>query len=464
MGNDLELLKALAALKQKEDESAASKFKPYKAQREFLDSTADIICLLGGNRAGKTHVGSFSVMCHATGDYPSWWNGMRYAGPITIWVAGVTSLRVRDTVQEKLFGRLGRLGTGMIPKSKIIESSILKKTGTPGAIDRVEIKHASGGTSVIQFFSYEMDREKFQGSSVNLVWFDEEPPEPIYNECKMRVLDVKGNIMFTFTPLSGITTLYDNIMQDKTIHKVHLTMDDAEHLSKDDIDRLLEGMSDSEKKARRFGVATTGSGKVFNFEESEYTIEPFEIPPYWRRLGALDPGLTHPTGALMATIDDASETIYITNEYKVAGKTALEHSAHLKHWGVKFVSDRAIFQRQIGTGKSTASIYQDEGLEIINAQNTSGTWETSVNEIRRLIGSGRLYIFTTCHQLLKEMRTYRTKATETGKEQVVKIEDDLVDPLRYIALCMEEHADVPNRFKRKIEVKKFIPADKRVGY
>jgi phage terminase large subunit-like protein len=464
MGNELELIRALTALKQKEEENQATKFTPYDEQLEFLNSTAGIVCLVGGNRVGKTLSGSYAIKCHATGDYPSWWKGVRFAGPINIWVAGVTATRVRDTLQEKLFGRRGKMGTGMIPKKDIVIDSIIKKPGTPGAIDQIDIKHVAGGTSTIQFFSYEMESEKYMGSSVNLIWFDEEPPEDIYNECKMRVLDCAGSIFFTFTPLSGITPLYDNIMQDDSIHKVHLSMDAAKHLKKDDIEKLLDGMSDSEKKARRHGVATIGSGKVFNFEESEYSIEPFEIPPYWRRLGGLDVGGTHPTGALMACIDDASGTIYVTNEYRQAGKTAVEHAAHLKHWGVKFAVDKSAFQRSQGTLISTASIYQDEGLELVNAGNNSNTWKPSVEEVRRLIGSGCLYIFTTCNMLLQELRTYRVKTTENGGETVVKTNDDLVDPLRYICMNMDRLAEVPKRFKKSPKLKQFKPADPKVAY
>jgi phage terminase large subunit-like protein len=349
----------------------------------------------------------------------------------------------------------------MIPRTKIIPDTIIKKTGTPMAIDIIEIKHISGGISTIQFFSYEMDREKFQGSSVDLIWFDEEPPEEIYNECKMRVLDCQGNIMFTFTPLSGMTPFYDNIMQDEKILKVFLSMDNAKHLKKEDIERLLEGMSDSEKKARRHGVATIGSGKIFNFAEEEYTIEPFEIPAHWRRLGGLDVGLTHPTGAVMAAYDDDSKTVYITNEYRVQNKTAIDHSAHLKHWGVKFMTDPSAFSRQIGSGVSTASIYEDEGLDLKRANNDV---DAGISEMRRLIGSGRLYIFSTCQMLLKELRTYRTKETSDGKSKIVKTNDDLVDTCRYTCIDIDANAELPKRFRKKPSIKVFKPADKKVAY
>jgi hypothetical protein len=46
--------------------------------------------------------------------------------------------------------------------------------GVANLIDTVSVKHASGGTSMVQFKSYEQGREKFQGPGRELVWLDEE--------------------------------------------------------------------------------------------------------------------------------------------------------------------------------------------------------------------------------------------------------------------------------------------------
>ena len=459
--SERDLLRALQELERRSKENRMLKFKPYPEQLAFLNSQSDIVCLIGGNRVGKTETGSFAVTCHLTGDYPDYWKGIRFAGPIDVWVVGVTSHRVRDTVQEKLFGRIGRMGTGMIPRDRIVEDSMMKKTGTPAAIDRVDIKHASGGLSSVQFFSYDQGMEKFMGSSVNLVWFDEEPPENIYNECKMRVLDCSGNIMFSFTPLQGITPLYDNIMNDESTFKVFLSMHNAKHLKKDDIARLTDGMSEAEKTARIEGVATIGAGKVFQFAEEEYSIEPFEIPSYWRRLGGFDVGLGHPTGAVMAAIDDDSKVIYITNEYKVNERTAVDIASHLRHWGVKFVSDPSVFSREIATAVEKARAYTDEGMELIKGNRDR---EEGIHIMRKLIGSGKLYIFSTCTELLRELRTYRTKTSNDGNTAIVKVNDDLIDAMRYLVMGMEEYAEVPGRFKHKISIKPFKAADSKVGY
>ena len=41
---------------------------------------------------------------------------------------------------------------------------------------------------------------------------------------------------------------------------------------------------------------------------------------------------------------------------------------------------------------------------------------------------------------------------------------DLIDAMRYMIMGMEEYADVPKRFKNKVTIKTFKPADPKVGY
>lgn len=465
MGNERDLLMALTALKQKEEENKLVSFKPHDCQLPFSNTTSLTAALIAGNQVGKTTLVSYMVACHLTGLYPDWWRGIRLVHATEWWAAGVTGLRVRDTIQRKLFGSIGRLGTGMIPKHLINTATVLKKTNVPAAFDRVDVKHVDGGWSNIQFFSYDQGLEKFMGTTLDGgAWCDEEPPADVNTEIKTRLAACNGLLLYSFTPVDGITPLYDELIQDPNVFKHFISQTEVPHLTEEALKRLHAGMSDADLAARRDGKPITSSGKVFSFAEEEYTIEPFEIPAHWRRLGGLDVGGNHPTGALMAAIDDDSKTIYITNEYKCAGKTAVEHSSHLKHWGVKFVIDKSAFQKGQGTLISTASIYQDEGLDIVSAKNHSGSWRPSVEEVRRLIGSGRLYIFTTCSKLLQEMRTYRTKTSETGGEVVIKTNDDLVDPLRYICMNIEEQGEMPKRFQKKIEIKQFRPADSKVGY
>jgi phage terminase large subunit-like protein len=96
------------------------------------------------------------------------------------------------------------MGTGLIPLDKIDGEPIAAR-GISGSIDTVRVKHSSGGTSILQFKSYDQGRKKFQGTSKEWIWLDEEPPRDVYDECRTRIMDCGGRMVSTFTPLEGLT-------------------------------------------------------------------------------------------------------------------------------------------------------------------------------------------------------------------------------------------------------------------
>ena len=69
------------------------------------------------------------------------------------------------------------------------------------------MRHASGGLSTLGFKSYDQGRRKWQGETLDFVWFDEEPPEDIYIEGKTRTNAAGGIVWLTFTPLLGMSSV-----------------------------------------------------------------------------------------------------------------------------------------------------------------------------------------------------------------------------------------------------------------
>ena len=162
----LEKLEAVKA--QRAAENKLATFKAYKKQREFFAAGKEHRerLLMAANRFGKTECGAAEMSYHLTGLYPPDWPGKRFDKPVRAWAAGVTSETTRDVVQAKLIGppfTEAEWGQGMVPKSCIVD--IAPARGIPSAIDTVSIKHVSGGTSALQFKSFERGREKWQGAA-----------------------------------------------------------------------------------------------------------------------------------------------------------------------------------------------------------------------------------------------------------------------------------------------------------
>lgn len=169
---------------------------------------------IAGNRCGKTVAGAYEAALHLTGRYPAWWQGARFSHPVEVWVAGDTNQTTRDILQAELLGKTVRqpgdspsaavgLGTGMIPGDAI--KSVTPKSGIPNAYEQAFVAHASGGTSILGFKSYDQGRESFQGTSKHFIWLDEEPPLDVYMESLMRTMTTRGLVIVTWTPLRGMS-------------------------------------------------------------------------------------------------------------------------------------------------------------------------------------------------------------------------------------------------------------------
>ncbi len=73
---------------------------------------------------------------------------------------------------------------------------------------------------VLRFKSYEKGREKWQGETLDGVWFDEEPPLDIYIEGLTRTNATGGIVIVTFTPLLGMTEVVSMFLSEADIEKM----------------------------------------------------------------------------------------------------------------------------------------------------------------------------------------------------------------------------------------------------
>jgi phage terminase large subunit-like protein len=185
----------------------------YPKHLEFFEAGAKYRerCFMAANRIGKTEgAGGYESTLHLTGRYPHWWKGRTFDKAVNWWAAGKTNETTRDIVQAKLFGKVQGSGsskrvsgTGLIPYECI--GDISWKQGVSDLIDKVEILHESGSSSLLGFKSYQQGRGAFEGTEQDGIWLDEEPPIDIYGECLIRTATTNGLIIITFTPLEGLS-------------------------------------------------------------------------------------------------------------------------------------------------------------------------------------------------------------------------------------------------------------------
>lgn len=435
--------KAKAALEREIEARLATRrvelYQPYEKQAAFHAAGAAHRerVLMAGNQQGKTYSAGAETAYHLTGDYPPWWQGRRFVKPTAGWAAGVTNEATRDTAQRILLGRAESIGTGLVPKAKIKNTTSAR--GIADAIDTAFIHHVSGGVSQITFKSYEERRSKWQGETLDFLWCDEEPPYDLYSEGLSRTNATGGIVYCTFTPLEGMTETVRLFYPRPTSPDRHLTMmtiDDAMHISAEQRAKIIASYKPHEREARTRGVPQLGSGAIITVPESTWVTPAFSVPPFWPGMIGIDLGFDHPFGAALLRHDRDSDVVYVTHAFQATQQTVMQHAAAIKPWGlfpVAWPHDAASHDR--ASGDPMAALYRRQGLNMLHehATHPDGGYslEASIADLIDRMESGRFRVFDHLNDLREEFRMWHRKE---GK--VVKEHDDVISAVRYALMML----------------------------
>jgi len=453
----IELLQTLEEIDRRRRFGKLARFKPYPKQQTFFDlgATKRERALMAANRVGKSECGSVEMTYHLTGRYPKGWKGKKFDRPIVAWAAGETSVLVRDVQQTKLFGKPGveaEFGTGFVPKECIADKPSMAR-GVTDAYDTVQIKHMTEGVedgiSTLSFKSYEQGRAKFQGSTVDVVWEDEEPPADVHAEALTRIAPSEeapdGGILYgTFTPLKGISDVVRRFRDEQSPDRamVTMTIDEAEHISAIERVKIIAGYLPHEREARARGVPMMGSGRVFTSTEESISeeIHPSMVPLHWAKLWGIDFGVAHPFAAALIAWDKDADIIHVVHTVRLSDNRPRDHAAAMKPIaaGAPVAWPQDGTAREKSSGEPLMKFYKDEGLVMLPEH---ATWpgggvstEAGVAEMDDRFKTGRLKVARHLLAFFEEYRDYHRK-----DGFLVKVRDDILSALR-VAIMMKRHA------------------------
>ena len=412
--------------------------------------------VFGGNRSGKTECGAVEAVYMARGIHPFRENRKDVFG----WVVSLSQQVQRDVAQAKI---LHYLNPAWIEDVTMLSGK--KDSLKYGVIDQIRIKNVFGGTSVIGFKSCDQGREKFQGSSLDFVWFDEEPPKDVYDECRMRVLDKKGDIFGTMTPLKGLTFIHDEIYLNShnsdQVWYEFMEWADNPYLDKEEVKALTESLSDDQLESRRYGRFKSSSGLVYpEFDENIHVLEtPFNVPKEWQDTISIDPGLNNPLSAHWYAVD-FDDNVYVIAEHFEAGRDVGYHAKRIQEisdalgWKrsvngkISALIDSAANQKTLASSKSVSELFYDFGINV-NA-NVNKDLFSGIQRVKQYLkcndGKPKIYIFPTCVNLIRELKSYRWGADDVPK----KTDDHALDELRYYLMTKPQN-NAPKREKTEIQ-------------
>ena len=460
-------------------------YKPYPKQLQFHNDEVSERVLSGANRSGKSFSTCMETVMHCTGMYPSWFKGRKVkpvkdptTGEMIAYglVIGTDATSVRDILQANIIGtEANKFKDGMIHSDYTDLSGVIKRRGIAGgALEQIAIRRVDGGKTILKFRSYAQGRQYLQGFSLDFAHLDEEPTDQaIYGEIKARLADriVYGNgfSYMSFTPLSGMTPLVQQIWKDgSSASLITMSMYDVPHLDPKEIEKLYEFLPEHEKQARMMGIPSAGSGRIYNFDKEELHGHPPYDGKYCRWLAAIDFGRGgHWNVVLYSCIDDRTDIVYVTHIIKTKHKTIDQIANLMKKYlpwcptayPHDIMRDSGISRGALGEadrqseGFKYRDLYEKEGINMLyeHAKNHEGSMsvEVGIAEVRERIEQHKLKVAPHLQDFFDAMELYRYgddwKPIKDGNE-------DICDALRYNLISLrhaEERPSIDNNFNQQ---------------
>lgn len=418
-------------------------YQPHASQEKFHRSTAKEKLYIGGNRSGKTLGSVCEAVFRSTGKHP-------FRTDLPIPSRGrVVAVDIEDGIKKIVLPEFMRWTPPSFLKNGSFEDSYDKQSRT--------LTLTNG--SFIEFMSYEQEVEKFAGTSRHWIYFDEEPPEDIFNECLMRLVDTDGDYWIAMTPLIEMSWTVDRIYEpwlkgDDSIFVLTVNTEENPHIKMEALDRITRGLSDSEKSARREGAFLTRTGLIYapHFKMVSYkeggNLVPDIVPnlaAYTKHMGffaCMDHGWANPSVFIFCAYNDEGTVIAFDEIYeqkmlvRELAQVYLERREALGITTTYCVGDPSIQNKNAVTGTSVQSEYQEHGVGIGLGNNNVGA---GIVRMQNMIASRRLFISERCEHTLKELREYRWDKFASSKmnqrrnlkDTPLKKNDHCMDALRY---------------------------------
>lgn len=280
--------------------------KQHDKQKQATAAMEAIRALFWGNRVGKTEWGAQEVARYALDKHP-----YRVIGvPIEIWCACPSFDAQEETTQKKLLT--------YIPQSEIAHVDYLRGR----IIRKMRLKNGN----IITFKSYDQGREKFQGSGKRLIWFDEEPPKDIWEECFVRVeAGQQLDTLLTMTAIKGMTWVYDEIYLgtgNPDLFVSEAGWDDNPWLTEKQKEQMGRGLSAQALKVRREGKFVKRVGLVCAWWDRSVHLKHYDrLDHSWTWYEVLDGGFSDPAAWLLIGVD-RDNNVHLVDGFRDKGLSA----------------------------------------------------------------------------------------------------------------------------------------------
>lgn len=411
----------------------------YPKQKEFCLATNKYICYGGARGGGKSHVSRIK-MCLLALNYN-----------------GIQILLLRRTLKELRENHVLQL-------QKLLKDIAVYKESTK------EFLFPNGSRIVLGYCDNEKDVLQYQGQAYEVIVLEEATH---FTEFQFQTLTesnrMSGNMKEPFNPRMYFTCNPGGVGH-LWVKRLFIDRDYTPTENPDDYKfipslvfenkyimerdpnyvKVLENLPEDRKQAMLYGNWDIFDGQFFReFKRSVHVIEPFQIPEHWNRYIAMDYGLD--MFAVLFIAIDTKGKAYVYNEIHKPNLIVSEARQTLKsimrHYKYKYIyAPPDLWNRNRDTGKSTAELFWEGGLDLTKASNNRIAGWLNVKEwlkVRKVRNeqTGELHedsdlkIFSNCINLIKYLPQLQHDEKEPNDVATEPHEPThITDALRYFCV------------------------------
>ena len=376
----------------------------YPKQEEFCKSRAKYTCYGGARGGGKSFVARIKAIL------------------LALYYPGIQILLLRRTYPELYKNHV-------LPLQQTLKSKQKDRIASWNSQDKI-FTFPNGSRIVLGYCDTEADVTIYQGQAYEAIFMEEathftefqfnclKECNRLSGQCKK---DIRPRMYLTCNP-GGVGHIWvKRLFIDKDYIGDENPEDYAfipalvyenEYIMKNDPDyvKVLESLPEDRKKAMLYGDWDIFEGQFFTeFNRNVHVIEPFAIPTDWYIYFAMDYGLDKLAGYWIAV--DYDNNAYVFREVYESNLLVSEARDKIKEMTNEnvymYLAPPDMWNRHKETGKSTADIFSEGGIELYKTNNDRIQGWLQMKEWLKVYkdeqncDTSKLKIFSTCKNLIR---------------------------------------------------------------
>jgi len=408
--------------------------KLHKAQQEIVKDTHRFRVVNAGRRFGKSVVAVEELLFAAVMKEAN----VAYCAP--------TYLMAREIAWAMLKKRIQDFSIVDINETRL-EMTINNNVGTTSKIT------LKGWESV----------ESLRGLSFDFLVLDEVAMYRNFHSGWQEVVrptltDRKGKVLFISTP-KGFNFWYDlyNLEStDKDYKSFHFTAYDNPYLPQEELEKQKLELTEDRFAQEINADFRKTEGLVYKeFSRERHLFNDLnQIINSTAYFSGIDFGFTNPT-AIHPIKKDYDNKFWITQEYYKTGKTDDEVADYIASLGLDYVYPDP-------ENPAAIEVLKRKGINVREVNKGKDSIRNGINVVKELFKQNRLFIHSSCVNLIQELETYSypdKKDQKNPDELPIKENDHACDDIRY-ALSSQTQAIKTNATSFYPQLKPIIPAIK----